>query len=184
MPSDARNKSGVVDVNALTPASVDPLDSTPKRKLLGVRVFLICVAALAASVFIADWFEKSKLNISWLQYVFGTVALLQSWIFIMVFSKCGVDLVVHFVPKGRTRNFLLSGKQSPESLAAEFNESGPFWSKTTVAIPLFLAGITIFVVLAFGGIALVGVLFSAAFASWPIWAIVLAILLIAVLLKK
>jgi len=184
MQSDSRNNSGVVDVNALTPASLDPLDSTPKRKLLGVRVFLICFAALAPSVFLADWFDKAKLDISWLQYIFGTVAFLQFLIFIVMFSKCGVDLAVHFVPKGRTRNFLLSGKQSPESLAAEFNESGPLFSKMTVAIPLFLAGITIFVVLAFSGIAVVGMLFSAVFASWPIWAIILAILLIAVLLKK
>jgi hypothetical protein len=184
MLSDSRNNDGVDDSNKPTPASVDPLCSTPKRKLLGVRVFLVCFAALAPSVFIADWFEKSKLDISWLQYVFGTVAFFQFCIFIAVLFKCAVDLVIHFVPKGRTRNFLLSGKQSPEFLAAEFNELGPSFCKMTLAIPLILAGITIFVVLAFGGIAVIGALFSAVFASWPIWAIVLAILLIAVLLKK
>lgn len=184
MQSDSRNNSGVVDVNALTPASLNPLDSTPKRKLLGVRVFLICFAALAPSVFLADWFDKAKLDISWLQYIFGTVAFLQFCIFMSVFFKCSVDLVIHFVPEGRTRNFLLSGKHSPEFLAAEFNESGPVFCKLTIAIPLVLTGLSIFVVLAFSGIAVVGMLFSAVFASWPIWAIILAILLIAVLLKK
>ncbi|MGH8491240.1 MAG: hypothetical protein ACREXS_20850 [Gammaproteobacteria bacterium] len=163
----------------------DPLHAPLWRKLLAVRVFLLCFAGLSLSYFFIDWIDTAKPDIpKWLEKGFIILAVLPFLAILLALKEGIADLVVHFVPEGRVRRLLLWGDRTPEAIATQFNESGYAIALLPFFIPLALAALALVVLLLFGGVALVGSLFSAMFSGWPSWAVVITILLVAILLKK
>ena len=79
---------------------------------------------------------------------------------------------------------LLWGDRTPETIATEFSQSGYAMALLPFVIPLLLGALVLIALLLFGGMALVGSMFSALFSGWPSWAVIITILLVAVLLKK
>ena len=167
------------------PGSFDPLHAPLWRKLLAVRVLLLCVAGLVLSFFLIEWLDKAKLDIpKWLETGLIIVAVFPFLAFILTLKEGIPDLIVHFVPDGRLQRFLLWGDRLPEVIAKEFNESGYGIALLPVLLPVGLAVVVIIILLFVAGFALIGSLLSAIFAGWPPWAVVITILLVAILLKK
>ena len=103
---------GYVERNELLPAATvtNPLHATLWRKLLAVRVFLLCVAGLILTYFLVAWADAAKLELpKWLGTVLGFLALLPFFAFISAVKEGASDLVVHFVPEGRFKRLLLWG---------------------------------------------------------------------------
>ena len=166
-------------------ADTKPLHAPLWRKLLAIRVFLLCLFGLSLSFLFIGWFDSSKLDIpKWLEKTFIFFAALPFLAFIFALKEGIADLVVHFVPEGRLKHLLLWGDRAPELIAKEFAESGYAIALLPFIIPLAFVAIAALALLLLGGTALVGSLFSALFGSWPAWAIVIAFLLVAILLKK
>lgn len=146
---------------------------------------MLCVAGFVLSFFLIEWLDKAKLDIpKWLETGLIVVAVLPFLAFILALKEGIPDLIVHCVPDGRLKRFLLWGDRLPEVIAKEFNESGYGIALLPFFIPVGLAVVAIIILLVVGGFVLVGSLFSAMFAGWPPWAVVITILLIAILLKK
>lgn len=163
----------------------DPLHAPLWRKLLAVRVFLLCFVGLSLSFFFIEWLDTAKPDIpKWLEKAFIFIAVLPFLAFILTLKEGIADLVAHFVPSGRLKRVLLWGDRPPEVIAAEFNKSGYTIAMLPFVIPLLLAALALVVFLVFGGVALVGSMFSAMFSGWPSWAVVITVLLVAILLKK
>lgn len=169
----------------IAPASFDPLHAPLWRKLLAVRVLLLCLVGLALSFFFIGWLDDAKLDLpKWLQTGVALVAGISFLAFILALALGGADLVVHFVPEGRLKRLLLRGDRSPEAIATDFKNTGYFLSLLPFIITVALILVGAALLLFFGGVALVVTMFSAMFAGWPSWAIVITILLVAILLKK
>lgn len=166
-------------------APTDPLDAPLWRKLLAVRVFLLCFVGLFASYVFIDWLDSSKPDIpKWLERVVIGIAVLPFLALLLALKEGIADLIVHFVPEGRLRRMLLWGAPTPDVIAKQFRDSGYAIALLPFIIPAGFLVIALVVVLAFGGTALVGSLFGSMFAGWPPWAVVITFLLVVILLKK
>ena len=167
------------------PVSFDPLRAPLWHKLLTVRVLLLCLIGLTISFFYVGWLDDAKLDApKWVQTGLGILAALPFLAFILALGLGGADLVVHFVPEGRLKRLLLRGDRSPQTIATEFKDTGYIIALLPFIIPVALCVLAFIALLLFGGVAVVGDLFSAVFSGWPSWAIVITILLVAILLKK
>jgi hypothetical protein len=165
--------------------SLDPLHAPLWRKLLAIRVFVLCCIGLALSLFIIEWFDTAKPDIpKWVEMTVIVLAVIPFFAFFIALKQGIADLVVHFIPDGRVKRFLLWGDKPAETIATEFRETGYAIALLPFILPVGLAAVALVVLLFFGGIALVGSLFSAMFSGWPSWAIVITFLLVAILLKK
>ena len=166
-------------------ASVDPLRAPLWRKLLAVRVFLLCFVGLILSFFFIEWIDSAKPDIpKWLEKGFILFAVMPFLAFLLSLKEGIADLVVHFIPEGRFKRLLLWGDRTPETIATEFSQSGYAMALLPFVIPLLLGALVLIALLLYGGMALVGSMFSALFSGWPSWAVIITILLVAVLLKK
>jgi len=167
----------------------NPLNAPLRRKLLALRVWALCLVGLVLSFFLIDWLDGFKFDIpKWLESVFIFFGVLPFLTFLYALGAGGADLIVHFVPEGRLKRFLLKGDRSPETIAKEFGKSGYSYALLPFFLPLALLAIVLVVALIFGGAALVfaaiSALWNSVFGGWPSWAIVITFLLIAILLKK
>lgn len=167
------------------PGTFDPLHAPLWRKLLAVRVLMLCVAGLILSFFLIEWIDNAKLDMpKWLKTGLIIVAMFPFLAFILALKEGIPDLIVHFVPDGRLKRLLLRGDRSPEVIAKEFNQSGYSIALLPFFIPVGLGIVALGILLFIGGFVLISGFFSAMFAGWPPWAVVITILLVAVLLKK
>lgn len=163
----------------------DPLHAPVWRKLLAVRVLILCLVLLAPSVFLVNFLDTHKQNVpQWLEIGLGIGAILPCWSLALVLVKGVPDLVVHFVPEGSLKRMLLWGDRSSEDIARDFGENG--YSSALFPIYLFAAFalITIFILFIIGEVSLVINLLGLIFHGWPSWAILITILLILLLFKK
>lgn len=165
----------------------NPLHAPLWRKLLAIRVLVLCCISLAVSLFIIEWFYAAAPDIQksrWVEKIAILFALIPLFALFYAIKKGFADLVVHFIPEGRARRLLLWGDQPAETIAAEFSKNGYVFALMPFIIVGWVAVVIIVVLLFFGGIALADSLFDAVFSGWPSWAIVITFLLIAILLKK
>lgn len=164
---------------------MNPLNAPLWRKLLAVRVFLLCCIGLAISLFIIEWFDSTKPDIpKWVEKGFQFLVVFPFLAFFVALKEGIADLVVHFIPDGRIRRMLLWGQRPAEIIANEFSSTGYAIALLPFIIPVGLTALILVVLLFFGGIGLVGSLLGSIFSGWPSWAIVITFLLVAILLKK
>lgn len=169
----------------MTSAVKNPAKPTLRRKLLALRVIALASVIAVSWVFIIGWADDLNLGLpKWAEVALALVAVLPFFSCFLAIVHGIPDLVVHVVPEGRLRRFLLWGDRSPETIAREFEESGYSLALLPVYLVLGIAALGLVLVLSLGGFALLGHMFSGLFAGWPSWAIVITILLVAILFKK
>lgn len=169
--------------------SDNPLSAPLWRKLLALRVWALCAVGVFTAFLLIDWLDSFKSDIpKWIQTIFIILLLLPLVALLSALRDGGADLVVHFVPEGRIRRFLLKGDRSPEAIANEFGKSGYSYALLPFIVPLVLAIAAIVIAIIFGGVVLgsaaISALWNGIFGGWPPWAVVITFLLIALLLKK
>ena len=171
----------------INPQVFDPLNAPLKRKLLAIRYLVFGIIGLAITLYLVDWIDHSKPDIPrWLEKVIiGFVALQFLAFGAFLINGAIPDLIVHFAPDSRIMQWLIRNRGwSPEAIATEFSKGGYLLPMLPLIVAGIVIGILLVVLLMLGGLALAYSLISAMFSGWPSWAIVIALLLLAIYLKK
>ncbi|MDI4635839.1 hypothetical protein J7U46_22425 [Pelomonas sp. V22] len=173
------------DTTASSVEATNPLEAPLWRKLLGLRVLFVIVTNASLALFFIGWLDDAKLHLHpWIENGIMIFVGLFALIGFLGFTRSLEDLVIHFLPDGGLRRLLLKGDRTPDEQAAEFARDGMNFALLPFVVPAGLIVIVAVLALIVGGGALIGGLFSALFAGWPAWAIVICILLVANLYKK
>lgn len=164
--------------------SKNPLAAPIWRKLLAVRVLALGALSLALTAWLGDLMETLKLDLPrWLFLILLLPGLAAVFGFYFGLVAGLTDLAVHFLPSGRVRGLLLRGDRTPEQLSAEFADGAYLYALMPAFVLAGMLLIAVVCLLVLGGVAAL----SGAFAmvsGWPSWAIVIAVLLVLLLLKK
>jgi len=161
-----------------------PLSAPTWRKVLALRVLAVSALSLVSAFYLVDLLDSAKLDLPrWLEIVLVLPAVAAFFAFIANLAAGMTDLVVHFVPAGRIRKTLLQGDRTPEQIAKEFGETGYVYALSPFFIVAGLFVLAIACVLVLGGLSALGSMWGAV-SGWPSWAIVIAVLLVLLLLKK
>ena len=158
------------------------------RKLLALRVMVICGAILVLALYLSNFLDSPNLGLpDWLHFLPYVPAATALFGFAYAASMGLSDMVVHFVPTVAYARRFLPTDLDPEQIALSFGQTGYKYA----LVPFFALALLSVVILAFGlvigGIAALVTIWAAvgsAVSSWPTWAVVITVLLILVLLKR
>ena len=162
----------------------DPLSAPAWRKWLALRVIAMCALCLPLAFWFIDLLDTAKLDLPrWLEILLVLPAVVAVIAFLGSLAFGITDLVVHLVPPGRSRSTLLRGDRSPEQIAKEFGEIAYLLALAPFITIVVLLALALFCALALGGVAAISAMWGVV-SGWPSWAIVIAVLLLLLLLKK
>ena len=154
------------------------------RKLLVFRLLIIVTFALFVSygyMLLIDGMFKSLPR--WLQNICVIPAVFPFISLIVLIIKGITDLAVHFVPEGKVKRLLVGKDLTSHELASDFQENGYWIAIAPLVVWAGLISIVIVGAVFIAGTTVIGAFFSSVFSGWPIWSVVITVLLVLVLLK-